>query len=151
MKKILAILSVSVYLLLQVGVIAHVHTCHQVITSVSFFEVAESCHESIEYTCCSHSETTACCENTANHSPLHCNASQECCNNEVVIIQYANPTQLVPQITSIQAFPVIAFLSTLYEFQAIPESTVTLYNPLDFSPPPVESLFILHCSMIYYS
>lgn len=151
MKKIFAIITLSFYLMLSIGIIARVHFCHGTIEKLAIFESSVKCNH--EYT---EINTKTCCENP-NNAANHCSTENtinstesNCCDTQTLVIQFANNTQIVSQLFSLELYPIILSFTELHQTDDFKQTIVTS-TFVDFSPPPLQEFYILYSSFIYYS
>lgn len=138
MKRVITIVFTGIYLLLSIGILAHIHLCHNVITDISITK---------ESTCCSEEST---CSNLHSDYATNNFKHESCCANEEVYFQFSENTS-IPNIFTLKVFA--TFISnTFSDFSIVyTERTIEGYSITDFSPPPKVPLFRLYNSTLLYS
>jgi len=121
MRKILAILSVFLYLFTSTGVYANIHYCHSSIIDVGFFEEAESC----------------CKKDT-----------KPCCKDESLLIKYENISQRTSSFTPNNFISYIELTNCVVVFDEPVLDSNDFF--IDFESPPPKNLTSLYCNYIFY-
>jgi len=145
MKRFIAISTAFLYILLNVGIIAHVHTCHDGKSNIALTQVeADCCHtsEGTNNTCCESNHSTK--ENTHNQTVA-------CCEDDVIVFQFTEISQIPSEQFSLVVFPIEKNFTSNNLLQSFHIQKTYNLDFLDYSPPPKEPLFSLHCSFIFYS
>lgn len=151
MKKIVTIAIFGIYLLLQVGIITHVHMCHNSIADIQLFDKSNiSCDIHENYECCkTENKQKSCCNAHATCSIKNSQTHESCCTNTTIILQYLNNTQYVSQSPSIQLYPIHIAKQMLITYENTSERVQSNLF-IEYSSPPPEDLVSLFCSYIFY-
>lgn len=128
MKKIVAILSSAVYLILTLGLAINLHYCQGELESVSVIGTSSNC-------CCA----------IATHE-------SSCCNNEKYFFQFSNDNQLTAS-NIILSHP-YQYFETAYiiEFKGFKDTLQSFKVPYDDSGPPgpTKAIWKTNCSLLFY-
>lgn len=143
MKKILAYILASFYLLISIGAVSHAHICHGNITSFTLYEDSKKCDNELP-------SNSSCCSSTdKNTSPFKI-TKKECCINATNLLKYETLTEFTVEKVKTYITEIRVPVHILTTIKPQSEDYSKIKSLLDFSPPIKAPKYSLLCSYIYY-
>lgn len=137
MKLLFSIVFSLFFLVSTTGIIATIHTCHNTITGIYLL--------SSQQDCCCMQEKPSCCDTSCGIELTQ----TECCENSPVFIKYTEDL-FVPVKTEFSSHITIVPCATSAHDVFVYETTTNLPFSTLAKPPPLEDLYSLFCSYIFY-